>query len=153
MERGHLIRTAALVALTLGLASSAGAAGTWRVLADGASQGPGVAKTTGYLALDRAAAGKFSARIPAAGVSKLAHVDYAANAVVAIFGEFGCKDGRVTVTSVAQHGTTLAVRLVEKPPAPGTVECMAIFGTYRLLAVPRQLLERPYPTRVAVSGA
>ena len=37
--------------------------------------------------------------------------------------------------------------LAEKPLAPGTMECQAIYPVYRLLAVPKTSLARPYPTR------
>jgi hypothetical protein len=152
VERRDLIRIAALVALALVFAAPADAAGTWRVVADGPSTGASAASPTGFVALNRAATAKFSGRL-GKGATKLAHVDYSKNAVVAIFGEFGCQDSLVDVSAVAQHGTTLAVKLVQNQPAPGTVSCLAIFGTYRVLAVPRASLHAPYPTRALVTLA
>ena len=118
MGRRHLIRAAALAALALGLAAPAGAAVTWQVLADGPATGATVAAPTGYIALERAATGKFSTRL-GAGAAKVARVDYSKNAVVAIFGEFGCEDSLIHVTSVVQHGTMLAVKLVQAQRAAG----------------------------------
>jgi hypothetical protein len=94
----------------------------------------------------------FSARL-GAGAAKVARVDYSRNAVVAIFGEFGCQDSLIEVMSVLQHGTTLSVKLVRTQPKPGTAQCMAIFGTYRVLVVPKTSLRKPYPTRAVVTLA
>ena len=100
-----------------------------------------------FLALDRAASKRFASRLPAAGKAALARLDFDRNAALAVFSEFGCKDGRVAVASMAQRSGTLVVSLVEQPLAPGTMECQALFPTYRLLAVPKASLARPYPTR------
>jgi hypothetical protein len=150
--RGHLIRAAALAALALGLAAPAAGALSWRVLADGPSPGAAVPTPTAYVALDRAGADRFSARL-GGGSAKLAHVDFARSALVAIFGEFGCEDPLIGVSSLAQHGTSLAVSLMQEEPPPGTAQCLAIFGTYRLLAVPKASLRTPYPTRAVVTLA
>jgi hypothetical protein len=155
--RGHLIRVAALGASLSALVLPSGPAGatiSWRTIADGPASGPAAQSATGYVALDRAAAqSQLAARLPAAGRARLAAVDFARDALVGIFGEFGCSDSRVAVSSIAQRGTTLAVRLVKRPQAPGTVECMALYPTYRLLLVPKSSLARPYPTRALVTGA
>ena len=133
--------------------ASAGAAVTWRTLADGASPGNPVVRPAAYVALTRSGAAPFLSRLPSAGVAALDKVDFTTNVVVAIIGEFGCRDGRIAVSSIAQRGTTLAVNLVQRPLAPGTAECMAIFGTYRLLSVPRSALRRPYPAHATVTLA
>jgi len=73
--------------------------------------------------------------------------------VVAIFGPFGCKDGRIDVASLTQRGSVLAVGMRERNLTPGTMECMAIFETFRLLTVPKAALHKPYPTRAAVTLA
>jgi hypothetical protein len=73
--------------------------------------------------------------------------------VVAVFGPFGCRDGRIDVGSLTQRGSTLTVRLRERSPDPGTMECMAIFETFRLLTVPKAALHTPYPTRATVTLA
>jgi hypothetical protein len=154
MGRGNVIR-AAVAAVLAGLvvAASGAAAISWKVVADGASTGTAAETPLGYLALDRTAETAFSARLPQSGKAKLAGVGLSSRAVLAIFGDFGCTDSLVVVSSIAQHGTTLAVRLIRQAPPAGTVECMAIFGTYRLLSLPRAGLSRPYPTRVAVTLA
>ena len=68
------------------------------------------------------------------------------NAAVAMFAQFGCMDHRVAVTSMTQRaGGMLVVSLAEKPLAPGTMECQAIYPTYRLLAVPKTSLATAVP--------
>jgi hypothetical protein len=155
--RGHLIRAAALGASLSALALPAGSTGatiSWRTISDGPTSGAAVRTATGYVALDRAAArSQLAGRLPAGARARVATVDFSRDALVGIFGEFGCSDSRVAVTSIAQRGATLSVRLVTRPPAPGTVECMALYPTYRLLLVPKASLTRPYPTRAVVTGA
>ena len=153
MGRRHLIGAAALAALAFGLATPAGAAVCWRVSSDGPSRGtvPSSAPT-GYVALDRAATETFSAHL-GGGSATISHVDFSKNAVVAIFGEFGCEDSLIDVSSLSQHGTSLSVKLVQEQPAPGSAQCMAIFGTYRALLVPKASLRKPYPTRAVVTFA
>jgi hypothetical protein len=150
--RRNLIRAAAVAALALGVAAPAAAAVTWRVLADGPAAGTPFSAPTGYVALDRAETGSFAARL-GSGSAKLSHVDYSKSALVAIFGEFGCEDSLIGVSSLSQHGTSLSVQLVQKQPTPGTAHCLAIFGTYRVLAVPKASLHAPYPTRAVVTLA
>jgi hypothetical protein len=141
-----------LAALALGLAAPAGAAVPFRVLADGPSTGTGSSRPTGYVALDRAGTGSFAARLGRGG-ARLARIDYGKDALVAIFAEFGCDDALIRVSSLSQHGASLSVALVREQPPPGTVRCLAIFGTYRVLAVPRAALRPPYPTRAVVTLA
>jgi hypothetical protein len=129
------------------LAASAGAGLRWRELGRGLAVGSGSTAPAAVVVLDRAGASRLSARLPAAGRSALGRVDYAQDAAVAVFGEFGCKDHRIAVTNVAQRGGALVVSLVERPLAPGTMECEALYPTYRLLAVPKSALGKPYPTR------
>jgi hypothetical protein len=129
----------------------AGASATavrWRELGRGMAVGPALSVPVAFVALDRAATRRFAYRLPANGKTALARLDYGRNAVVAIFSQFGCKDHRVAVTSLAQRkSATLVVSLDERPQDPGTMECQAIYPTYRLLAVPKASLTRPYPTR------
>jgi hypothetical protein len=142
--RRHLSRGAALGA-ALALAAPASAGIHWSELVRGSANG--VQSTpVAFVAVDRASAARFTARLPAAGSAALGRVDFARSAVVAVFGEFGCEDHRVAVTSIVQHGSRLVVSMVLRPLALGTMECMALFETYRLLAVPKTALGRPYPT-------
>jgi hypothetical protein len=67
--------------------------------------------------------------------------------VVAVFGEWGCQDGRISVSSVVRRGAAVVVTLVRKPLTPGTVECQALYPTFRLLAITKAGLGRPLPTR------
>jgi hypothetical protein len=152
VARRHLIGAGALAALALGLAAPAGAAVTWRVLADGPAAGRASSIPTAYVALDRAETGSFSARL-GRGAAQISRVDYTRSALVAIFGEFGCDDSLIEVSSLSQYGSSLAVRLVEEEPPAGTARCLAIFGTYRVLAVPKASLRTPYPTRAVVTLA
>jgi hypothetical protein len=92
-------------------------------------------------------------RLPAGGRASLARVDLARSVVVAIFGNFGCSDRRVAVRSIAPRAGVLHVVLVTRPLRPDEMECQAIFGTYRLLAVPRTQLGTPPPARAVVERA
>ena len=76
-------------------------------------------------------------------------VNFRASVLVGVFGPFGCKDDRVRVARVEESGRTLLVRLTMSPLPPGTMECQAIFSTFRLLVVPRSALPR-VPTRASV---
>jgi hypothetical protein len=152
VERGHLILVTLAAAAVLAAAGQASTAISWQTLADGPSAGTPSTAPSGFIALGRAAAGAFSARV-GTGAAKLARVDWKKRAVVAVFGEFGCQDPQIAVTSIVQRGTQLHVALRRTPLPPGTVQCMAIFGTYRLLSVRKASLRAPYPTRVEVSLA
>jgi hypothetical protein len=147
--RRNLILKAAVLVAAFGLTAQAAGELTWRVVADGPAPGVPVTKPTGYVALTRAATASFAARL-GKGAAALAQVDFARSALVAVFGEFGCEDELIDVSSIVQRGTVLAVRLTQNAPPPGTAECLALYGTYRLLTVPRASLGRPYPTRVSV---
>ena len=141
-------------AISLAAAAPAGASIHWRRLADGsAAGGPAAPATVAYVALDRAGTAQFSRRLPVSARTKIGQVRFGRDALVAIFGEFGCRDHSVTVSSLDQAGTKLAVSLREEPPAPGTVECMAIFPTYRLLLVAKSQLQIPFPTHAGVTLA
>jgi len=134
------------------VAASASPSINWRLVAHG--NAGGVADPlVGYVALDRPSAAAFAARTGTTGLQAVRRVDFARDALVAVFGPFGCKDARVEVDSVAQRRGALAVRLRERRPAPGTAECMAIFETFRLLTVPKAVLQKPYPTRATVTLA
>jgi len=148
---------AVVLAAPAGAGVRAGAAGdraapaaavTWRELNRGDAIGPALSVPVAFVALDRASTRRFSYRLPAAGKRALAKLDFTRNAAVAVFSQFGCKDHRVAVTSIAQRaGSKLVVSLVERPLAAGTMECQAVYPTYRLLAVLKSSLSRPYPTR------
>ena len=155
MGRRHLSAVAALAAVSLTLAGGASAAAgiRWRVLGSGAAPAAAVSTPTGYVAVDRAATAAFAPNLPSAAARIVHGVDFSRAAVVAIFGEFGCRDHRIAVAAVVRQGATLVVRLVERPLAPGTVECMAIFPTYRILSVAKSVLDRPYPTHATVTLA
>ena len=154
MGRRHLSRVAAVAALALIIAAPAGAAIHWRLVADGLSSGSGSSATIGYVAVSRAAETKqFSGRLTASARSSLARVDFSRDALVAIFGEFGCRDPQIVVSSIAQESARLTAKLVEQPLKPGTVACMAVFPTYRFLLVSKTELRKPYPTGVTVTLA
>ena len=158
MGRRNLIAVAVAAAVSAATvavpAGSAGAAGLhWQLLADGPSAGPSLPSTIGYVALDRAAGRRFTARLPAAATARLARVDFSTRALVAIFGEFGCRDRSIVVSSIVQRGTKLAVKLVEEPPKAGQIQCLAIFATYRLLLIRKAQLKSPLPTRAEVTLA
>jgi hypothetical protein len=134
------------------LAAPASASIRWQLVARGTAGGL-ADRPEGYVALDRPSAAAFAARTGKTGAAAIRRVDFTRDAVVAVFGPFGCQDGRVDVASLAQRGTTLVVKLLERSLAPGTAECMAIFETFRLLAVPKATLHKPYPAQAAVTLA
>ena len=135
-------------------AAPAGAAIRWQTVADGIAGGDPSAATTGYVVYSRAGAlTQFSARLTKSGASELGKVDFRGNALVAIFGEFGCVDHLVAVESIAQAGKSLDVRLLEESPKPGTAVCMAIYPTYRFLLISKSALSSPLPTHAVVTVA
>jgi len=150
--RRHLIRLAAALAVAFAAAASAGAADGWRVVADGPGGG-GAAPPVAFVATARPATSRFAARLPEQARAAVSAADFSQDALVAIFGEFGCRDSQIVVSSLAQHGGVLAVTLAQKLPAAGRMTCMAIFPTYRLLLVPKTQLQRPFPTRATVTLA
>jgi hypothetical protein len=134
------------------VSASASPSLTWRLVAHGNAGGL-ADPLVGYVALGPPAASAFAARTGTSGLEAVGRVDFARNALVAVFGPFGCKDDRIEVASVIQRGRVLAVRLRARGLAPGTVECMGIFETFRLLTVPKAALSKPYPTRASVTLA
>jgi hypothetical protein len=140
------------VLAALVLAAAAGAAGSWRQIADGRTTGAPATKTIAYLALTRPGASAFAKRL-GAGASKLAHVNWKTTAVVAVLADWGCSDGMVSVADISQKGRTLHVLLNHGVPPPGTASCQALYGVYRLLTVPKASLHEPYPTRVVIDVA
>ena len=119
-----------------------------------ARSGPPLSVPVAFVALDRAV--DEALRVPPPGGRQDARsrgLDFGRNAAVAIFSQFGCMDHRVAVTSIAQRGGTLVVSLVERPLAPGTMECQAIYPTYRLLAVPKASLARSVSRRGPTLGS
>jgi hypothetical protein len=151
--RRNLSSAAALAVCALVAAAPASAGLRWRVLASGAANGAAVSTTTAYVALDASATQRFAARLPSPRARLVRAVDFSRQAVIAIFGEFGCRDHRIAVTAIVQRGSALAVTLVQRPLAPGTAECMAIFPTYRVLSLEKAGLRRPLPTHATVALA
>jgi hypothetical protein len=146
--RRHLSLALALAAAVV-LAAPAGAGVRWRELDRG--RAPAIVGAPGaFVMLDRAAAKRLSAHLPAAGRTALAKLDWSRNLAIAVFGRFGCKDPRVVTTNVVRRGDAFVLSLVERPLAPGTMECQALYPTYRLLAVPKASLAKPYPTSARV---
>lgn len=148
MGRRHLSLTAALVAAAA-LAVPAGAAVTWSELSRGVGRGGSLKAPLGFIAYQRSQTAGFAKRVPGAR-ARIWTVDFRHRAVVAVVGEFGCQDPRVSVQSMTQARSTLVVTLKEWPLAKGQVECDALFPTYRLLTIGKAELNRPYPTRVDV---
>ena len=152
MGRGHLARLAAAGA-ALALVAPASAGLQWRLFAHGIGRGQGQPRPSAYLALDLAHTTGFAPLLPAGGRSALAGNDFTKDAVVAILGEWGCTDHRIVIRSVNRRTRTIVVSLVLRPPTQGTAECLAIYPTYRLLAITKAQLARPLPTRAQVTLA
>jgi hypothetical protein len=148
--RGHLALAALAVALLPAAAAPAAAGLHWRELARGAATVPHGALPAAVVVTSPTRARALDSELPAAGRAALAAVDWKTTVVVAVFGEFGCSDGRVAVTAVTRRGDALVVALAKRPLPPGTAECQAIFPTYRLLAFSRASLGTPVPTTATV---
>ena len=148
MGRRHLSLLAAAV-LAAAVVTPAEGALAWSELSRGVGTGSPPKAPIGYVAYSRAQASAFAARIPSAK-AQIWTVDFSHKAVVAVIGEFGCRDPRVTVQSIAQQGPSLVVSLKLWPLGKGQVECDALFPTFRLLTVGTGKLSRPHPTRVTV---
>jgi hypothetical protein len=136
----------------LAVGAPAAAADSWRQIADGHTTGAPGTRTVAYVALSRADTAAFASRI-GAGASKLAHVNWAKTAVVAVLADWGCSDGMVSIGNVTQKGSKLHVLLVHGEPPAGTATCQALFGVYRLLTVPKSALHKPYPTSTVIDVA
>ncbi|MBV8081163.1 MAG: hypothetical protein JO186_12410 [Actinobacteria bacterium] len=147
MGRRHLIVAAALVA-ALTSAIPAGAAIVWSELSRGTGTGS-VGAPVGYVAYSRGQAASFAARIPGAK-ARVWTVNFQKTTIVAVLGEFGCADPRISVASITQQSSSLLVVLKKYPLAKGRTECSALFPTYRLLEIGRSALHRPLPTHVSV---
>lgn len=130
------------------IAAPATAGLRWRELARGHADLAQLHSPVAFFASTRIAASTFSVGLPQQAIAVLDRLDFKQNAVVAVFAELGCQDHRVVVSSLIQRGRVLDVVLVKKPLASGTMECMAIYPTYRLLAVAKAQLGRPLPTSV-----
>jgi hypothetical protein len=142
-----------VLVLVLVLVATAAAGLRWRLVAGGPAVGAPPSKTIAYVALSRSGARGFAPWLPERARAKVDAVDFKRDALVAVFGDFGCQDALIDVASVEQQGSALAVRLVQHPPDPGTAVCMGIFETYRLLALSKAALHRPYPARASVTLA
>jgi len=150
--RRHLSRLALGTALSLAAVTPVAAATiiTWRVIAQGVATSPASANPYAIVATSSAAARSIVVRVPPSARAKALAVDYRSSVVVGVFGPFGCRDHRVHVSRIDERSHTLRVHLTMTPLPPGTMECQAIFPTYRLLVVPRSALSR-VPTRASVS--
>ena len=122
----------------------------WRVVAHGTATSPASANPYAIVATSAAAAQPIVVRVPASARGKALALDYRSSVLVGVFGPFGCRDHRVHVSRVDEISRTLRVRLTMTPLPPSTMECQALFTTYRLLVVPRSGLPR-VPTRASVS--
>jgi hypothetical protein len=146
-----------LLAIALVLAAAASAAATrvvtWHLLAHGVATKNDGAATIGILASSKAAAHRLVLRVPAQAAQTVLRLDYRRQVALGIFGQFGCRDNRVRIAGIEQTATLLRVRLELRPLAPGTVECLAIYPTFRLVEIARSDLGPRLPTRVTVSLA
>jgi len=150
--RGHLALPASLVvAFALAAAEPAAAALHWREIGRGPAVSAPAGAPTAVVVASAARARSLDRDLPAPGRSTLAVVDWKTTVVVVILAHFGCTDERVAVTGITRRGDILAVALVKRPLPPDTVECQAIFPTYRLLALSRVGLGAPAPTRATAA--
>ena len=154
MGRRHLSRLAVGTAFTLAAVTPVADASSihWRVVAHGAATSPATTDPYAIVATSRVAARPIVERVPRAAGAKAGGVDFRSSILVGVFGPFGCRDPRIHVTRIDESGRTLHVHLTMTPLPPGTMECRALFPTFRLLAVPRSDLPR-IPSRASVTLA
>jgi hypothetical protein len=146
-----------LFAITLALAAAASAAAarllTWQPLAHGVATKDDGAAPVGILASSKLGAHRLVVRVPPQAGQTALRLDYRRRVALGVFGRFGCRDARVRINRIERTTSLLRVRLVMQPLAPGKVECLAIYPTFRLVALERNDLGSPVPTRVVVSLA
>jgi hypothetical protein len=146
-----------VLAIALVLAAAASAAATrvvtWHLLARGVATKNDGAATIGILTPSKAAAQRLVLRVPPHAAQTVLRLDYGRKVALGIFGQFGCRDARVRITGIEQTARLLRVRLALRPLVAGTVECLAIYPTFRLVEIARSELGPRLPTRVAVSLA
>jgi hypothetical protein len=143
------------IALVLAVAASAAATRvvTWHLLARGLASKSDGETPIGILAPSRNAAQRLVLRVPPQAADTVLRLDYRRRAALGIFGPFGCRDGRVRIIRIEQIAALLRVRLAMQPLGAGKVECLAIYPTFRLVALDRGDLGPRLPTRVAVTVA
>jgi hypothetical protein len=146
-----------LFAITLVLAAAASAAAArvvpWQLLARGVASKDDGAAPLGILASSKLAAHRIVLRVPRQEGQTVLRLDYRRRVALGVFGQFGCRDPRVRIARIERAGSLLRVRLVMQPLASGKVECLAIYPTFRLVALDRSDLGSGVPTRVVVSVA
>ena len=125
----------------------------WQPLAHGPATADDGARPVGFLAASRAAAHRLVVRVPPAAAGPVLRLDYRRRVALGVFGRFGCRDSRVSITRIERFGSRLRVRLVLRPLKPGVAECQAIFPTFRIVALERHELGRPLPSHVTVTLA
>jgi hypothetical protein len=139
--RRHL----SLVVAAGALAATASGAVGWQRLASDPPNDATIKTLTAFLASDRASARAFSAELTYEDPGRLARVDFAKELVVAVFDGPTCRPHLPVVSSLAQRGHELIVRL--RGPAPEAAGCHPKWpGGYELITVPRSGLRAPYPT-------
>jgi len=150
--RGHLSRLL-LLGIALAVAAPAAAASTvpFRVAAHGTSAGAPAARPFAILGTSAASGHRIVLRVTPQVALPVLRTNFRTQIVLAVFGPFGCKDGRVRVARVTQTGRMLVVHLSLEPLAPGTMECQAIYETARVLVVSRAALHGT-PTKATVAG-
>jgi hypothetical protein len=143
------------IALALAAAASAAAARVvpWQLLARGVATKDDGAAPLGILASSKPAAQRLVLRVPSQVGQTILRLDYRRRVALGVFGQFGCRDGRVRIARIERAASLLRVRLVMQPLASGKAECLAIYPTFRLVALDRSDLGAGLPTRVVVTVA
>ncbi|HEV7640831.1 MAG TPA: hypothetical protein VGO39_08200 [Gaiellaceae bacterium] len=139
------------------LAAAASAAATrvvpWEMRARGVATKDDGAAPLGILASSKLAAKRLVRRMPRRDGRMVLALDYRRLVALGVFGRFGCRDARVRIARIERAASLLRVRLVMEPLASGKVECLAIYPTFRLVAIDRSDLGPGLPTHVVVRVA
>jgi hypothetical protein len=153
--RRHLSRLLPAV-ITLAAVASAAAASAipFRVAAHSVAPGATSARPFALVATSTSAAHRIAVHLPPKTAQVVLRANYRTSFAVGAFGPFGGKDGRVHVARVTQSGRMMTVHLSIKPLPPGTMECLAIYETARVLLIPRAALHgAPATAAVTVAGS
>jgi hypothetical protein len=153
VSRG-LVGSFLLLAFAVTASAVAANAISWKVIARGAAVGASVRTPSALAATSRLGAQRIVEHVPPAARSAALALNYRTTVLVGVFGAFGCSDGRVRVARIDERRRVLTIHLVVKRLPPGMAECLALYPTYRLLALPRQGLPAvPTAAKVTVARA
>ena len=122
----------------------------WSLLAEGGAVPSGSQAPSGYLALSKRQEQRWITRVEAGQRRRVAGVDFAHRAVVAVFLDGLPCSGAVGVTSVARVTDRLTVHVAFTRPPIGVATCIRTSTAYLVFTIARSAFGRSVPARVHV---